>query len=158
MEIRKLRIGLVLCMLFSMATAQTGLKQGPWKGQLLRNDGKIIPFHFDVRTEKNKTLIYIINASERLRVDNIRYTRDSVFIEMPVFESMFRAKIISADRWEGIWTKAGSKEWQVMPFVAQTQTSITPKTIQTPAADVTGKWSVTFTNANKKDIRFAELS
>src|SRR6187431_664362 len=124
MVVRKLWIVLVLGMLFSTARSQTSLKQGPWQGQLLRKDGKIIRFHFDLRTEKNKPTIYIINANERLRVDKISYTSDSVFIEMPVFESSFKAKRVSANRWEGSWTKAGSKEWLTMPFVAQIQTDI----------------------------------
>jgi len=101
--------------------------------------------------EKNKPTIYIINASERLRVDKVSYTSDSVFIEMPVFESSFKAKRVSANRWEGVWTKAGSKEWLTMPFVAQVQTDIVPKIIQTPAADITGRWAVTFTNENKTE-------
>jgi thiol-disulfide isomerase/thioredoxin len=151
MGIRRLWIGLILCMLVATGMAQTGLKQGPWQGQLLRNDGKIIRFHFDVRMEKNKPTIYIINASERLRVDKISYTGDSVFIEMPVFESSFKAKRVSANRWEGSWTKAGSKEWLVMPFVAQIQTDIAPKMIQTPVADITGRWDVVFTNENKTE-------
>ena len=148
---KQLWIGSVFSILFSTVLAQTGLKQGPWLGQLLRTDGKIIPFHFDVRMGKNKPTIYIINANERLRVDKLRYTKDSVFIEMPVFESSFKAKRISANCWEGSWTKAGSKEWQVMPFVAKIQTDIEPRVIKSPVADITGKWAVTFTNANKTE-------
>jgi hypothetical protein len=89
----------VFIMLYAGAIAQTGLQQGAWFGNLIREDGKVIRFHFDIKTENNKTVLYLINAADRFRVDQIRYTKDSVFIEMPVFESGFKAKRISAQYW-----------------------------------------------------------
>jgi peroxiredoxin len=149
MRFSKIWTGLVSVMLYSGTIAQTGLQQGAWFGNLLREDGKMIRFHFDIKTEKKKTVLYIINASERLRVDNIRYTNDSVFIEMPVFESAFKAKRISAQRWEGVWIKAGVIISQTMPFIAETQLGVSPESIRTAVTDITGKWSVTFTKANE---------
>ncbi len=145
---RKVWMAVTACLLFSMAISQTALKHGAWRGQLLRKDGKLISFHFDIREEQNKTVLYLVNASERLRVDKISYTKDSVFIEMPVFESYFKAKRISGDRWDGTWTKAGSKDWQVMPFTAQTQLTITPEHITPAATDITGRWGVSFTKGD----------
>ena len=103
--------------------AQISVKEGAWRGQLLRVDGRKITFHFDIRQEHAKTVLYVINASERLRVDKIRLTKDSVFIEMPVFESNFYAKRISDKHWEGVWIKGGSVKSQVMPFIAESQAS-----------------------------------
>lgn len=131
------------------AGAQQGIQYGPWRGELLRDDGKTIPFHFDVRTEKNRKVLYIINAGERLRVDKIREIKDSVIIEMPVFESVFRVKKISSKQWEGKWIKGGSVRQQVMPFTARVQSAVPAENIKTPVADITGKWAVTFTKADQ---------
>ena len=144
-------IGIGFWMMVFTASAQTGLKQAAWFGQLKREDGKVIRFHFDIKIEKNKTVMYLVNDAEHLRVDNIRYTKDSVFIEMPVFESYFKAKRISASRWEGSWTKGGSVKWQVMPFIAETQSSVPPQKLRSAVADISGKWAVTFTKADKVD-------
>jgi len=149
MHFKKLGVGSIAWMFVLSAIAQTGIKQGAWRGQLFRTDGKKIGFHFDIKTGQNKTVLYVINASERLRVDKIRLTKDSVFIEMPVFESNFKARIISADRWEGIWIKGGAVKTQVMPFIAETQVSLISPTIKTPKADITGRWAVTFTKADE---------
>lgn len=149
MRCKQIWIIIVACLLVVTAMAQVGVKQGAWRGQLLRTDGQVISFHFDIKTEKNKTLLYIINASERLKVDKIRFTKDSVFIEMPVFESYFKAKKISYQRWEGVWIKGGSIKSQVMPFIAQTQVSFPEEIIKTPLADITGKWALTFTKADQ---------
>jgi thiol-disulfide isomerase/thioredoxin len=148
MDFRKVWVGAVFIMLSAGAIAQTGLQQGAWFGNLIREDGKVIRFHFDIRTENNKTVLYLINAADRFRVDQIRYTSDSVFIEMPVFESGFKVKRISAQYWKGTWTRATSKGTQVMPFIAETQLSVPAKTIRPAKTDITGKWAVSFTKGD----------
>ena len=149
MGCKQIWIKIVACLLVVTAMAQVGVKQGAWRGQLLRSDGQVISFHFDIKTEKNKTVLYVINAAERLKVDKIRYTKDSVFIEMPVFESHFKAKKISSQRWEGVWIKGGSIKSQVMPFIAETQLTFPEEIIKKPIADITGKWALTFTKADQ---------
>ena len=76
----------MMCFLVINGSAQSGLKQGAWNGHLYREDGKVISFHFDVKTDNGKAVIYIINANEKIRVDKIRNTKDSVVMEMSVFE------------------------------------------------------------------------
>lgn len=131
------------------AHAQRALQQGPWFGNLLRADGQVIRFHFDVRVENKKPVIYIINGSERLRIDQLRYTNDSVFFEMPVFESAFRARRVSPQRWEGVWTKGTPTKPQVMPFIAELQAVVQSMAPQPAVADVSGRWAVRFTEANE---------
>ncbi len=125
--------------------AQSPLQQGAWNGHLYRQDGHVIDFHFDIKTEKGKTVLYIINANERIRVNKVKEVKDSLLIEMPVFESVFRIKKVSGRKWEGIWTKGGAVKTQVMPFTAAPQTDQAVSNIQPAVADITGKWSVTFT-------------
>ncbi len=132
-----------------MATAQPGIQNGAWRGELLRSDGQVIPFHFDIRVERSKKVLYIINANERLRVDKLFESKDSMVIEMPVFESVFRVRKISSTHWEGKWIKGGAVKQQVMPFTARAQSTLSPETIQPAIADITGKWAVTFTKSDQ---------
>jgi thiol-disulfide isomerase/thioredoxin len=148
MDFRKIWLASLLVIASLHTIAQTGLQQGAWFGNLIREDGKVIRFHFDIKTENNKTVFYLINAADRFRVDQVRYTKDSVFIEMPVFESGFKAKCISAQYWQGTWTRATSKGTQTMPFIAQTQLSVPVKTVGKAKTDITGKWAVTFTKGD----------
>ncbi len=140
---------ILLLTIIGSVSAQTHYKEGAWYGHLLRKDGKEIRFQFDVKTEKNKPVLYVINASERLRVEKIRFTKDSVFIEMPVFESGFAARRISDQRWEGVWTKAGSVRTQVMPFIAETQASVPTEKFAPATANITGRWAVSFTKGDQ---------
>ncbi len=145
MFLKRVCLGIMVCVTMSAAPAQTLLPQGAWNGHLLREDGNIISFHFDIKTEKGKTLLYIINANEKIRVDKVKNTKDSVVFEMPVFESVFRVKKINGRKWEGSWTKAGSKKMLVMPFTAEPQLDSHVQPIKPAIADITGKWAVTFT-------------
>lgn len=135
-------------LLLQTAYAQKNLVTGAWFGNLLREDGKQIRFHFDLKTENQKTVMYIINAAEKIRVDKIRFSADSVWIDMPVFESYFRAKRISDQRWEGSWTSAGTSQWSVMPFIAETQATVSAPALTPAVTDITGKWGVTLTRPN----------
>jgi thiol-disulfide isomerase/thioredoxin len=135
-------------LLLQTANAQKNPVTGAWFGNLLREDGKQIRFHFDLKTENQKTVMYIINAAEKIRVDKIRFSADSVWIDMPVFESYFRAKRISNQRWEGSWTSAGSAQWSVMPFVAETQATVSAPALAPAVTDLSGKWAVTLTRPN----------
>jgi len=135
-------------LLLQTANAQKNPVTGAWFGNLLREDGKQIRFHFDLKTENQKTVMYIINAAEKIRVDKIRFSADSVWIDMPVFESYFRAKRISEQRWEGSWTSAGSAQWSVMPFVAETQATVSAPALAPAVTDLSGKWAVTLTRPN----------
>jgi thiol-disulfide isomerase/thioredoxin len=145
MFLKRYWIGMMVSLVVSGVSAQKPLPQGAWYGHLLREDGNVISFHFDIKTEKEKTVVYIINAGEKIKVDKVKNTKDSVVIEMPVFESVFRVKKITDRKWEGSWTKAGAKKNQVMPFTAEPQPDGQPQTIQPAITDITGKWSVTFT-------------
>lgn len=144
MQLKRILSCIAAWMMIAQVSAQSTMKQGAWRGQLVRGDGNKIPFHFDIKTENRKTVLYVINAGEKIRVDKIRITKDSVFIEMPVFESAFKIKKLSTEKWEGIWTKGGSVKTQVMPFVAEAQQSSKLSTTQPAIVDITGRWAVTF--------------
>ena len=145
------KIGMVTFYLTIMITisAQMSSKYGSWKGQLIRADGNNIPFHFTIQTEKNKTVMYVVNAAERIRVDNIRFTKDSVFIEMPVFESYFKARVVTPRSWEGQWTKGGSLQWLTMPFAAELETGKPAIPMHDANENITGKWEISFTRPDK---------
>jgi hypothetical protein len=69
------------------------LKNGTWRAVIQRPDGKQIVFNFQSKDSAGKKIIYVINGKEHLLVDSIEASADSIFIQMPFFESGFRAKI-----------------------------------------------------------------
>ncbi len=130
-------------------------QQGLWKAQLHRNDGNIIPFVFEWKKEKGKSVWYIHNATERIRVDNITSTGDSLLVQMPVFESQFRLQY-SNKQLTGVWLKGGAVKTQVIPFTAQ----LSSKRFDAAAPaikNISGKWSVKFAGSKAGEFSVAEL-
>ncbi len=117
---------------------------------------KELPFLFDVLyDENNKLKIEIINASERIIVNDIQLgvdrktARDTIEIDFPVYGSSLKA-VYRGGIMEGEWIVHNKKNYRI-PFVAK-QGKTNRFTIQQnkPKMDVSGKWKVTF-DADKDD-------
>ncbi len=89
-----------------------------------------------------KKVLHIINGGERLLVDSVRFGNDSVFIQMPFFESQLKAKILPDGNLQGWWVKRLSDRDQVMPFIAY-HNQKQRYAVQTPARyNISGRWAV----------------
>lgn len=128
------------------ATICTYAQKGLWRGSLLRADGKEIVFVFEWKQQAGKNTWIIYNATERLVVDKIQIKKDSVLVEMPLFESAFRMHYKNGQL-TGNWIKGTSTQELVMPFKAiQQSTRFT--TTQPATANITGTWAAIFTRSN----------
>ncbi|WP_397362396.1 TlpA disulfide reductase family protein [Olleya sp. R77988] len=63
---------------------------GTYRAELQVSDGVQLPFTFKV---KDANTLEIYNADEVIKVDEIEYKNDSVYIKLPVFEGLLIAKI-----------------------------------------------------------------
>ncbi|MEO6721082.1 MAG: TlpA disulfide reductase family protein [Ferruginibacter sp.] len=136
-------------------TSRQELATGIWRAELTREDGKIIPFNFETKDSSGKKILYVQNANERLLVDSIIVSGDSVFIQMPFFESKIVAKMIG-DNLQGAWIKAGKDSSQSMPFKAIYNTEGRfPSNATTSANNVSGRWAVNFINIVEGDTAFS---
>lgn len=77
---------------------------------------------------------------ERLRVDRVTFTGDSVFIKMPVFESSFKAKTTDST-WNGVWVRGTSGSEQTMPFIAEKNNCRFSLTDGPAKTDINGRWA-----------------
>ncbi|HOA37203.1 MAG TPA: TlpA disulfide reductase family protein [Flavihumibacter sp.] len=151
-------IMLMVTALVAVGGESKKMQTGWWKGALLRADGEPIVFNFEVSYPSSKPLIHIHNASERLEVKNIELAGDSLFIEMPFFESSFRLQLQKDGSLAGNWIKGTSGKTIVMPFVAKPGHE--PRFIgKAPAKhNITGKWEMHFGNKKADDIAVGEFS
>ncbi len=120
-----------------------------WRAYLVRQDSNTVVFNIRTSLEKGKTIFYVLNADEKIRVDAVTITKDSVHFNMPVFESSFKAKINSDGSLQGTWTKgtgAANQHWPFFAFPNQ------PYRFQLSAGNaknnISGRWDVTITRAN----------
>ncbi|HEY4966199.1 MAG TPA: TlpA disulfide reductase family protein [Puia sp.] len=130
---------------------------GLWRGEILRSDGHSIVFIFQTREVSGKIVIHVINGTERLLVDNIRQVGDSLFIDMPFFDSHFSLRIVDEKTLEGNWIKISGARKTVVPFRAifnQANRFPNPKA---PAFDVSGRWSAHFRGENDSTEAIGEF-
>jgi Peroxiredoxin len=126
------------------------LRNGSWKAILLRKDGVEIPFNFRTESRDGKKILYVKNAGEELLVDEVTVKEDSVFINLPFFESSIKAKLDIRGNLSGLWYKRLSDHNQVMPFSATYNTSQRFQQHTSASKNITGRWAVIFNSGNDK--------
>lgn len=120
------------------------LQTGIWKGVLYRADGKKIVFNFTTAKLHNKQVLYVQNAGEKLLVDSIFFKADSVFIQMPFFNSGFALRLKPDGNLEGNYIKNYGAHLQIIPFTAMYGNPMRYPAISKPLYNITGKWAVNF--------------
>lgn len=136
-------------------SAKKDLKVGTWRAILKTQSGAEIPFNFEVIDSAKTKILDIINGEERFRVNEIKLTGDSVFIQMPLFDSEIHA-VIKGDNLSGRWIKHLADSNVVMEFEATPDakwrffnTDVNTK------FNISGRWSTTFIGKDKKDTTLA---
>lgn len=97
------------------------LVTGIWRATLSLPDAEL-PFNFKVNDNAKGYTIEIINADEKILVDEISFQGDSVFIKLPVFDSEIRTKV-SDKQMTGNWINYSRKTNQLIPFNAKASVS-----------------------------------
>jgi thiol-disulfide isomerase/thioredoxin len=119
-------------------------KTGYWRAELTIQ-GQALPFNFElINTKGDDYHAYIINADERLRLDDIDVKDDSVIIGLHIFDATIRA-LVKEDSLNGLFIKNYEKDYKV-PFRAKyNQRFRFPKGNTNEAVpNFEGKYAVTF--------------
>lgn len=123
------------------------LEKGIWRATLKTSSGAEIPFNFEVIDSADQKFLDVINGDERFRVNEISTVSDSIFIQMPLFDSEIRAKIKNGSL-NGQWIKQFADSSEVMMIEAKNGYSWRFFKANTkPEFVVTGRWSVNFQDA-----------
>jgi len=143
----KQKIVLFICMLVPVfANAQ--LKNN-WRVLIDRKDGKQVVFQLQLKQEQGKTILYVINAAEKIRITDVRQLKDSLFFQLPAFECSFRVRVLADGNLSGTYIKATAGATQYWPLFAVANTTERFSAVSGAAKNnITGKWDVTITRAN----------
>jgi len=130
-------------------------RSGQWRGILQRNDGHDIVFNFEVLDSGGKQVIYIRNAGERLLVDDVTRSGDSILIHLPFYESQLRARVTADGNLEGVWLRHLASDWQTVPFKAFYGEDYRFATDNAVAnSSLAGRWAAMFRTSDGKDSTF----
>lgn len=127
------------------------IKEGSYRAVLII-DEKInleIPFNFEIKYKGKKPTIIIINADERIPVDEITIKGDSVNFKMPVFDTEFKTKLVDGNL-EGIWInhyKTSNTTMKFKAYFGETKRFLFAPGKSNPSFE--GRWEATFSPGGK---------
>lgn len=140
---------IVLIVLNSCKTETHHLEKGSYRAVLKVNDTLELPFNFEVLS--NST-INIYNADEIIKVDEIEYKNDSVYIKLPVFEGFITAKLDNNQNLKGYFKKEMLN--RAMFFEAEFNNKERFKVSNQPTKfNVSGNWETVF-SPNSEDDKY----
>jgi peroxiredoxin len=100
--------------------------------------------------QNGKTVLYLVNAEERILVDEIKEEGDSLKIRLHIFDADLIAKV-QGDKMTGRFTRNDLAKRYSVPFTAEHGQANRFKENPAPATfDYNGKWEVTFTKQDGK--------
>lgn len=140
-----------MCLLAVLFTEAQVTKQldNNWRVVLERKDGKQVVFQLERKPEQDKTVLYVINAAERIRITDVQMERDSMFFVMPAFESSFRVKLHANGDMTGTYIKGTSGTTQHWPLYAYAnQKDRFSASLGDAKNNISGRWDVSITRAN----------
>lgn len=141
---------LALSILFSCETENHELKTGTWRATLEVQDGLVLPFNFSY-TEAKTMRIY--NADEVVEVTDIHTEGDSITIQAPVFEGIFKGTFTS-ERITGNWIKPSLD--RVVPFEMVYDEEERFEHSGQSSVDIAGKWETVFSPGIEEDRYIAK--
>jgi thiol-disulfide isomerase/thioredoxin len=135
--------------LLALAACGRGERAEPEPGlyrATLSLPGGELPFGVEIAREGGRTVLFLVNGAERLRVDAVTVTDGTLKARMPGFENTLTARI-EGDTLRGdvVLVKREGRE-QVIPFAARRGADYRFfPTASAAGADVAGRWAMTFT-------------
>lgn len=120
-----------------------------WRVVLERQDGKQVVFQLEQKREEGKTVLYVINAEEKIKITGVETAGDSMFFDMPAFESSFRVKLHNNGDMSGTYIKGTAGSTQYWPLYATANNKNRFSADSGNAKNnISGRWHVSITRAN----------
>jgi thiol-disulfide isomerase/thioredoxin len=129
---------------------KTQVSQQPnnkWRVMLERKDGKHVPFQLERQKEQGNTVLYVINAAEKIKITDVTTAEDSMFFALPAFEASFRVKLLANGNMSGTYIKGTSgntQYWLLMGYANLDRFSVAGDA----KINISGKWDVSITRPN----------
>lgn len=112
---RLLAFSLLLTIITACSSKRVELKQGVWRG-VLELQGQQLPFGLEIQQTNNQWQAAVVNAGEKITLDEVYMEGDSIRIVMHIFDSELHAKI-SAEKLTGYFIKNFDRSYR-LPFTA----------------------------------------
>ncbi len=117
------------------------LKAGTWRG-IIEMQNQQLPFLFDIEKKDNSYIAFLRNDTERIVLDEVSVSGDSVTMVLHVFDAALKAKI-EGDKLIGTYIKNYAPDGN-LPFIATFGEDFLFTKEKTTTTDFSGKYQVLF--------------
>ena len=125
---------------------------GQWRVSFDAHPGGPLPFTLDVRQGKTGPQAWLVNAPERLRVEEVAVTGDSITLTFPSYNSKLELKVAGNGLLAGTATVLRSTGTVTLAARAERGAwRFTPGAVK-PAGDVTGRWNLVYGDNKAKGL------
>jgi peroxiredoxin len=125
---------------------------GQWRVSFDAHPGGPLPFTLDVREGKTGPQAWLVNAPERLKVEQVQVTGDSITLIFPSYNSKLELKAAGNDTLSGTATVLRATGTVTLAARAQRGSwRFTPTAVK-PAGNVTGRWNLTYGDNKVKGL------
>lgn len=124
------------------------LKAGKWVAEF-SVQGNNIPFVFEVdnTTSDTTTVITLINGAERVPIDDVTYSRDTVTIYIKAYDTQLQG-VLKGDTLTGLFKRLFSDSDAGIPFKAVSSNAPRFVSDGTATDSIAGKWDIQFITDN----------
>lgn len=130
------------------------LQPGNYRAYIQRPDGIRIPFQLQITDSSGKTIVYILNGAERIRIDSVVQQRQHFSLHMPLFNSDFTGLVLNDGSLQGHWIRHlpdSDQHFLFEAIPAASRFDIHKKA----KVNLSGTWATYYTRAGRKDTSFA---
>lgn len=141
----------VAVMILAFSCTKQEVKTGHWRAEL-EIQGQSLPFNMEViQDEKGGLDVYLLNAGERLLLDEVKTEGDSLFATLHIFDASLRARI-NGNKMQGSFVR-NYLPGDLIPFRAEHGRSDRfIRKGQPGTTDYTGKYRVIFSSGKDTTI------
>lgn len=143
-------IYLLLSLIFVKACKESDNGNKAYRAVIKREDGLPIVFNISQEKKEGSIIWSIINAGEKIIVDDILEKGDSLLINLPFFEAQLNL-VKSGSGYQGNWYKRTSTADQTVPIVIEEGKERLTLAGNPSKHNVSGRWSVVFTKQDGKE-------
>lgn len=150
-----LLLSFLMVTMLSCRNKNNEFSAGTWRATIKNESGTEVPFNFEVIDSSGVKKLYILNADDRLLVDDIQVSNDSVTIRLPLFDSEIKAALTS-DGFTGKWIRHLVDNDISMEINAQKNTDYRFFKDDPDAPNqLSGRWSTTIVSQDNQDTTIA---
>lgn len=117
--------------------------QGSWRFAF-NVEGNQLPFNAEIVEEDGKFIFYAINGEERIRAEYFTVKKDSIRIQLPIFNTELAGIIESDECIKGTFYDHSRKGAYQISFTALKNPETRFAPVQAPTVNAEGKWRVEF--------------